>query len=176
MKREWHSYSSFSNSPTLSFSEVFCVVHLFLRLCCDVAHWLHPVSCWEKHQEMLWLSTAWSEKGCAPPKSAEREREQSVLTLWNSVIVFMTHYVFAGAVWYIDVSFIALYRCLVCSSRAVHLHSGNSWHLLFWLGLERLSYMHQKMKNQDSGRHTIPFCDYLRHSREVRPKIANPSP
>ncbi|KAM6036065.1 transient receptor potential cation channel subfamily M member 6 isoform 1-T2 [Theristicus caerulescens] len=34
------------------------------------------------------------------------------------------------------------------------------------LSLERLSYMHQKMKNQDIGRHTIPFCDYLRHSRE----------
>ncbi|KAK2513875.1 hypothetical protein Q9233_015268 [Columba guinea] len=36
----------------------------------------------------------------------------------------------------------------------------------FWLGLERLSYMHQKMKNQDIGRHSIPFSDYLRHSRE----------
>ncbi|XP_054666405.1 transient receptor potential cation channel subfamily M member 6 isoform X1 [Grus americana] len=35
------------------------------------------------------------------------------------------------------------------------------------LSLERLSYMHQKMKNQDIGRHTIPFCDYLRHSRET---------
>ncbi|XP_076219232.1 transient receptor potential cation channel subfamily M member 6 isoform X3 [Aptenodytes patagonicus] len=34
------------------------------------------------------------------------------------------------------------------------------------LSLERLTYMHQKMKNQDIGRHTIPFCDYLRHSRE----------
>ncbi|XP_074022455.1 transient receptor potential cation channel subfamily M member 6 [Numenius arquata] len=34
------------------------------------------------------------------------------------------------------------------------------------LSLERLSYMHQKMKNQDISRHTIPFCDYLRHSRE----------
>ncbi|XP_074669744.1 transient receptor potential cation channel subfamily M member 6 [Strix aluco] len=34
------------------------------------------------------------------------------------------------------------------------------------LSLEHLSYMHQKMKNQDIGRHTIPFCDYLRHSRE----------
>ncbi|XP_009461905.1 PREDICTED: transient receptor potential cation channel subfamily M member 6 [Nipponia nippon] len=36
------------------------------------------------------------------------------------------------------------------------------------LSLERLSYMHQKMKNQDIGRHTIPFCDYLRHSRECK--------
>ncbi|KFV48457.1 Transient receptor potential cation channel subfamily M member 6, partial [Tyto alba] len=34
------------------------------------------------------------------------------------------------------------------------------------LSLERLNYMHQKMKTQDTGRHTIPFCDYLRHSRE----------
>ncbi|NXC20276.1 TRPM6 protein, partial [Corythaeola cristata] len=34
------------------------------------------------------------------------------------------------------------------------------------LSLERLTYMHQKMKNQDIGRHTIPFCDYLRHSQE----------
>ncbi|NXY13498.1 TRPM6 protein, partial [Atrichornis clamosus] len=34
------------------------------------------------------------------------------------------------------------------------------------LSLEHLHYMHQKMKNQDIGRHTIPFCDYLRHSRE----------
>ncbi|XP_032297316.1 transient receptor potential cation channel subfamily M member 6 isoform X1 [Coturnix japonica] len=34
------------------------------------------------------------------------------------------------------------------------------------LSLEYLSYMHQKMKNQDIHRHTIPFCDYLRHSRE----------
>ncbi|NXF39770.1 TRPM6 protein, partial [Nyctibius bracteatus] len=34
------------------------------------------------------------------------------------------------------------------------------------LSLERLSYMHHKMKNQDIDRHTIPFCDYLRHSRE----------
>ncbi|OXB81722.1 UNVERIFIED_CONTAM: hypothetical protein H355_010283 [Colinus virginianus] len=36
------------------------------------------------------------------------------------------------------------------------------------LSLEYLSYMHQKMKNQDIHRHTIPFCDYLRHSRERR--------
>nr|XP_038027175.1 transient receptor potential cation channel subfamily M member 6 isoform X1 [Anas platyrhynchos] len=34
------------------------------------------------------------------------------------------------------------------------------------LSLECLSYMHQKMKNQDIHRHTIPFCDYLRHSEE----------
>ncbi|NXT24426.1 TRPM6 protein, partial [Syrrhaptes paradoxus] len=34
------------------------------------------------------------------------------------------------------------------------------------LSLERLGYMHQKTKNQDIGRHIIPFCDYLRHSRE----------
>ncbi|XP_021236874.1 transient receptor potential cation channel subfamily M member 6 isoform X2 [Numida meleagris] len=34
------------------------------------------------------------------------------------------------------------------------------------LSLEYLSFMHQKMKNQDIHRHTIPFCDYLRHSRE----------
>ncbi|NWV44245.1 TRPM6 protein, partial [Grantiella picta] len=34
------------------------------------------------------------------------------------------------------------------------------------LSLERLHYKHQKMKNQDISRHTIPFCDYLRHSRE----------
>ncbi|KFP13714.1 Transient receptor potential cation channel subfamily M member 6, partial [Egretta garzetta] len=34
------------------------------------------------------------------------------------------------------------------------------------LSLERLSYMQQKMKNQDIARHTIPFCDYLRRSQE----------
>ncbi|NWV98818.1 TRPM6 protein, partial [Machaerirhynchus nigripectus] len=34
------------------------------------------------------------------------------------------------------------------------------------LSLERLHYKHQKTKNQDIGRHTIPFCDYLRHSGE----------
>ncbi|NXO09262.1 TRPM6 protein, partial [Oriolus oriolus] len=34
------------------------------------------------------------------------------------------------------------------------------------LSLECLRYKHQKIKNQDIGRHTIPFCDYLRHSRE----------
>ncbi|NXY05428.1 TRPM6 protein, partial [Pteruthius melanotis] len=34
------------------------------------------------------------------------------------------------------------------------------------LSLENLHYKHQKIKNQDIGRHTIPFCDYLRHSRE----------
>ncbi|NWV03689.1 TRPM6 protein, partial [Ptilonorhynchus violaceus] len=34
------------------------------------------------------------------------------------------------------------------------------------LSLERLHYMHQKMKNQDIGRHPVPFCDYLRHSQE----------
>ncbi|NXM71307.1 TRPM6 protein, partial [Serilophus lunatus] len=34
------------------------------------------------------------------------------------------------------------------------------------LSLEHLSHMHQKMKNQDISRHTIPFCDYLRHSQE----------
>ncbi|NWW79272.1 TRPM6 protein, partial [Climacteris rufus] len=34
------------------------------------------------------------------------------------------------------------------------------------LSLERLHSMHQKMKNQDIGRHTVPFCDYLRHSQE----------
>ncbi|NXH16467.1 TRPM6 protein, partial [Bucco capensis] len=34
------------------------------------------------------------------------------------------------------------------------------------LSLEHLTYMHQKMKNQDIGRHMIPFCDYLRHSQE----------
>ncbi|XP_062497626.1 transient receptor potential cation channel subfamily M member 6 isoform X3 [Pezoporus occidentalis] len=34
------------------------------------------------------------------------------------------------------------------------------------LSLERLSCVHQKMKNQDIVRHTIPFCDYLRHSQE----------
>ncbi|KAM9367239.1 transient receptor potential cation channel subfamily M member 6 [Phaethornis superciliosus] len=34
------------------------------------------------------------------------------------------------------------------------------------LSLERCNYMHQKMKNQDMGRHTIPFCDYLRHPQE----------
>ncbi|NWW11695.1 TRPM6 protein, partial [Oreocharis arfaki] len=34
------------------------------------------------------------------------------------------------------------------------------------LSLERLHYKHQKIKNQDTSRHTIPFCDYLRHSRE----------
>ncbi|XP_010150395.1 PREDICTED: transient receptor potential cation channel subfamily M member 6, partial [Eurypyga helias] len=32
--------------------------------------------------------------------------------------------------------------------------------------LERLSYMHQKMKTQDISRHTIPFSDYLKHSQE----------
>ncbi|KAM8983338.1 transient receptor potential cation channel subfamily M member 6 isoform 1-T1 [Ara ararauna] len=34
------------------------------------------------------------------------------------------------------------------------------------LSLERLSCVHQKMKSQDIGRHTIPFSDYLRHSQE----------
>ncbi|KFP75287.1 Transient receptor potential cation channel subfamily M member 6, partial [Acanthisitta chloris] len=34
------------------------------------------------------------------------------------------------------------------------------------LSLERFRYMHQKKKNQDIGRHTISFCDYLRHSQE----------
>ncbi|NXG45761.1 TRPM6 protein, partial [Psilopogon haemacephalus] len=34
------------------------------------------------------------------------------------------------------------------------------------LSLERLGYMHQKMKNQDISRHTIPFCDYLKHSQK----------
>ncbi|NXD05391.1 TRPM6 protein, partial [Certhia familiaris] len=34
------------------------------------------------------------------------------------------------------------------------------------LSLERLHYKHQKIKNPDISRHTIPFCDYLRHSRE----------
>ncbi|OWK61589.1 Transient receptor potential cation channel subfamily M member 6 [Lonchura striata] len=34
------------------------------------------------------------------------------------------------------------------------------------LSLERLHYKHQKIKNPDFGRHTIPFCDYLRHSQE----------
>ncbi|NWS89335.1 TRPM6 protein, partial [Toxostoma redivivum] len=34
------------------------------------------------------------------------------------------------------------------------------------LSLEHLYYKHQKIKNPDVGRHTIPFCDYLRHSRE----------
>ncbi|NXH39793.1 TRPM6 protein, partial [Dicaeum eximium] len=39
------------------------------------------------------------------------------------------------------------------------------------LSLERLHYKHQKIKNPDIGRHTIPFCDYLKHSPEVRPRI-----
>ncbi|NXK97935.1 TRPM6 protein, partial [Formicarius rufipectus] len=43
------------------------------------------------------------------------------------------------------------------------------------LSLECLSSMHQEKKNQDTGRHTIPFCDYLRHSQEVRPKIMHPT-
>ncbi|NXU16968.1 TRPM6 protein, partial [Pardalotus punctatus] len=34
------------------------------------------------------------------------------------------------------------------------------------LSLERLHYKNQKMKNQDISRHTIPFCDYMRHSQE----------
>ncbi|NWV28082.1 TRPM6 protein, partial [Origma solitaria] len=34
------------------------------------------------------------------------------------------------------------------------------------LSLERLHYKHQKMKNQDISRHTIPFGDYLRYSQE----------
>ncbi|XP_039946930.1 transient receptor potential cation channel subfamily M member 6 [Hirundo rustica] len=34
------------------------------------------------------------------------------------------------------------------------------------LSLERLHYKHQKIKNTDVSRHTIPFCDYLRHSQE----------
>ncbi|KAI1239710.1 hypothetical protein IHE44_0011137 [Lamprotornis superbus] len=34
------------------------------------------------------------------------------------------------------------------------------------LSLEHLYYKHQRIKNPDVGRHTIPFCDYLRHSRE----------
>ncbi|XP_071437785.1 transient receptor potential cation channel subfamily M member 6 isoform X1 [Pithys albifrons albifrons] len=34
------------------------------------------------------------------------------------------------------------------------------------LSLEHLSFMHQTTKTQDTGRHTIPFCDFLRHSQE----------
>ncbi|NXL88415.1 TRPM6 protein, partial [Alectura lathami] len=34
------------------------------------------------------------------------------------------------------------------------------------LSMECLTFMHQKMKNQDTHKHTIPFCDYLRRSRE----------
>ncbi|NXF79553.1 TRPM6 protein, partial [Sclerurus mexicanus] len=34
------------------------------------------------------------------------------------------------------------------------------------LSLECLSFMHQKTKNQDVGRHTMPLCDHLRHSQE----------
>ncbi|XP_010213373.1 PREDICTED: transient receptor potential cation channel subfamily M member 6-like [Tinamus guttatus] len=33
--------------------------------------------------------------------------------------------------------------------------------------LERLRYMQQKMKNQEVDRHTVPACDYLKHSREA---------
>ncbi|XP_039575183.1 transient receptor potential cation channel subfamily M member 6 isoform X2 [Passer montanus] len=40
------------------------------------------------------------------------------------------------------------------------------------LSLERLHYKHQKIKNPDFGRHTIPFCDYLRHSREVQLSVS----
>lgn len=125
------------------------------RECCD------SEQCGLRRAALLWnLLTEW---------------KQSVQILWNSVSAFIAHYVFAGAIRYIGVYFIALRRCLICSSRAVHLHSGNSWHMPFWLGLEHLSYMHQKMKNQDIGRHSIPFSDYLRHSQEVRPKITSPS-
>uniref|UniRef100_A0A7M4EFC9 non-specific serine/threonine protein kinase n=1 Tax=Crocodylus porosus TaxID=8502 RepID=A0A7M4EFC9_CROPO len=42
--------------------------------------------------------------------------------------------------------------------------------LLSRLGLDRLNYMHQKMKNKETGRHTVQICDYLRHSQEVRPE------
>lgn len=98
------------------------------------------------------------------------------LTLWNSDIVSLTHYTFTGTIWYIDVYFITLHSYLVYSDRAVHLPSRNSWLLLFWLGLERLHYKHQKINNPDVSRHTIPFCDYLRHSREVKPRIMHPSP
>ncbi|XP_019372995.1 PREDICTED: transient receptor potential cation channel subfamily M member 6 isoform X3 [Gavialis gangeticus] len=34
------------------------------------------------------------------------------------------------------------------------------------LSLDRLNCMHQKMKNKETGRHTVQICDYLRHSRE----------
>ncbi|XP_043371027.1 transient receptor potential cation channel subfamily M member 6 [Dermochelys coriacea] len=34
------------------------------------------------------------------------------------------------------------------------------------LSLERLSYMHQKMKNQETGRHSLQICDSLRQSQE----------
>lgn len=122
-------------------------------------------------RECCWFSIALSEKGYAPPKSTDRGWKQSILTPWSSVTAFLAHYMFVGAIWCIGVYFIALHRFLVCSSRVVHLYSGNSWHLLFWLGLEHLTYMHQKMKNQDIDRRAIPFRDYLRHSREVRPKI-----
>lgn len=72
IKREWHSYSSFSNSSALSCSEILSIVHIIFQLCCYMAYWLHPASWWEKHQGMLWLSTAWSEKDCTPLKSADK--------------------------------------------------------------------------------------------------------
>lgn len=96
--------------------------------------------------------------------------------LWNSTSVSWSHYIFTGTIWCIGVYFITLCSYLVYSNRVVHLPSRNSWQLLFWLGLERLHYKHQKIKNPDFGRHTIPFCDYLRHSREVRRRITHPSP
>ncbi|NXA13374.1 TRPM6 protein, partial [Sapayoa aenigma] len=34
------------------------------------------------------------------------------------------------------------------------------------LSLEHVGHMNQKTKNEDISRHTIPFCDYLRHSQE----------
>uniref|UniRef100_A0A670JB81 non-specific serine/threonine protein kinase n=1 Tax=Podarcis muralis TaxID=64176 RepID=A0A670JB81_PODMU len=40
--------------------------------------------------------------------------------------------------------------------------------LLTWLGLDRISCLRQRMKNQETARHTVQICDYLRQSQEVR--------
>uniref|UniRef100_H0YR92 non-specific serine/threonine protein kinase n=1 Tax=Taeniopygia guttata TaxID=59729 RepID=H0YR92_TAEGU len=53
-------------------------------------------------------------------------------------------------------------------------HSKN-WLTVSNFSLEHLHYKYQKIKNPDFGRHTIPFCDYLRHSQEVRPRITHPT-
>uniref|UniRef100_A0A452HZ86 non-specific serine/threonine protein kinase n=1 Tax=Gopherus agassizii TaxID=38772 RepID=A0A452HZ86_9SAUR len=51
-----------------------------------------------------------------------------------------------------------------------------------WLTVSNFNhYMHQKMKNQETGRHSLQICDSLRQSQEVRPEdiswpcIAKPS-
>ncbi|KFQ64067.1 Transient receptor potential cation channel subfamily M member 6, partial [Phaethon lepturus] len=54
----------------------------------------------------------------------------------------------------------------VCNEQEKHSKNWLTVSNFSQLSLERLSYMHKKMENQDTSRHTIPFCDYLRHSQE----------